>query len=345
MLPPFPSSFNGRAIHQLFSSHIASCIEERSLEQVESAFDNEVESIEREMRSNWLTRSLVPLSKHIGNYHIKRRRACNLLISSKCHTEKYKNTRRIRPNAMCGVGHEITVATRDSRMRGRIDHAFYRANKLVLRELKSGAKSTYGGSTRIKVESYARQLKMYAFLYYSSFNRWPDVLEILTLAGNSSQIQYNQLESRQLVNDSLAWMNRINLILASAQNTPTDTIQSMGKPSPFACGYCLYRPACRVYTSLRVQSKYDSKEWPRDVVGFVDKIVSLKNGFLAMDIVSSHTKVSIRGLNPSPHRHPALAKRIVNQLVGVYNVKPITPGVSYRQSGLTTIYQLQEGAE
>ena len=288
--------------------------------------------------SSPLEQHLAPLENSVPDIEVRRIRATRnaLVIAGKARSVPRDNGGPIPP---ARYGHEIPVQSTDGLVRGTIDAVVQDAGSSVnIRDYKSGAvlESSSGREGQLK-ESYQTQLKMYAQLYAETFGEWPASLEIVSLAGESQKVPFTKSDCSNLLNNAKASLRLVN---ENITNHPSNSLPAiLANPSPQACGFCQYRPACGPYRSAAAMS--DLGRWPLDVIGTVESVQQLGNFKMMLEIATSANSVKIPGLSPG-NRHPVLQHLQPGDLAGTFNLRRSRPTGPYSESQLTTVHRMEE---
>jgi hypothetical protein len=280
---------------------------------------------------------LVPLSKTVTQYEVRRIRACTRaaeILSARAPAgtgEAEKMSRRF----------ETRIETNDGLVGGTIDEIQETDAGAVLRDYKSGyiMKATQQGEATEIDRKYSLQLKLYAALFASENKRWPVRIEIVQLHGGSQVIPFNPSDCEALLSEAVSTLKelnrRIDLQLRSANQGSNET--EFANPNPEHCRFCLFRPHCEPYRTRRDLSR--DGDWPRDVWGTVSEFRVLGNGRLTLAITERDKKtIRVRGLTATIERHPAVALLREGEDIAIFNLRGNTDRGDLTESQSTVIY-------
>ena len=288
--------------------------------------------------SSPLEQHLAPLENSVPDIEVRRIRATHnaLVIASKARSGPRDDGGPILP---VPYGHELPVRSTDGLVRGTIDAVVREAGSIVIiRDYKSGAllESGAGGANQLK-ESYQTQLKMYAQLYAETFGEWPASLELVSLTGESQKVPFTKSDCSNLLNEAKASLRLVN---EKISNHPRDSLPAiLANPTPQACAFCQYRPACGPYRLAAAKS--DNERWPLDVIGTVESVKQLGNSRIMLELATGVGSIKIPGLSPG-ERHPVLPYLQPGDLAGVFNLRRSRLVAPYSESQLTTVHKMEQ---
>ena len=294
-----------------------------------------------EINSYPLERHLAPLENSVPDMEVRRIRTTRnaLVIARQARSIPRSNERSATP---APYGHEIPVRSTDGLVRGTIDQVVREGSTdVIIRDYKSGALlESDGGGTNQPKEAYQLQLKMYARLYAETFGQWPTSLELVSLAGESQKIPFTKNDCSNLLDEARASLRIVNEKVAEHSEDSLPAI--LAKPTPQACAFCRYRPACGPYRLATADPSQG--RWPTDVMGTVESVAQLGNSRMMLELTTSTGSVKIPGLSPGA-RHPVLSHLQPGELAGAYNLRRSRLTGPYSESPLTTIHKLEEVLE
>ena len=334
LLPTFPGVYGGRAVHRLLlEAGQGQLPPDKTM--ISTRWNEIVEDVHSEMRAVSVERHLVPLSDSDPHMAVRRIQAIQKAHEiAGTRQPQRRDGRVMEPTAR--YGREIPVRSSDGLIRGRIDAAIPHNGGVVVRDYKSGEiTETSGKSDPQLKETYRIQLKMYAALYAESFGKWPDSLEVVPLSGAAQEVAFEKEDCSNLLAGAKLILRQLNNKIMSNAKTVLPSL--LASPSPGACTYCQYRPACRVYQAATPGPGIDG--WPPDVIGTLADVRQLGNSKMMLQVATSNGPVSIPGLSPGD-RHPTLQAVQRNDVVGVFNIKRDRPTAPYSESQLTTVYKI-----
>src|SRR5581483_9605567 len=171
-------------------------------------------------------------------------------------------------------GFELPLESSDGLIRGRIDAILPSPEGPILQDYKSGAIFEIAGSDELVLKNeYADQLKIYGALYHERTGVWPHRLEVLPVSTAPYEVSFTPAECEELAHAARAAVAKVNDLIATCNGHELEA--SLANPSPSACCYCPYRPACHAYSSA-TQPAIGS--WPADASGEFRELRLLGNG-------------------------------------------------------------------
>lgn len=337
LLPNSPAARLGSVIHRLFEISGKGLIKNIEPVEIQQVWDALVKKTEQEMDQSWLERALVPLKRTVLQYEVRRIRACTRaeeILSARASAEGGEAEKRSRR-------FETWIETKDGLVGGTIDEIQETDAGAVLRDYKSGYITTAApeGKAREIDKKYSLQLKLYAALFASEYQRWPVRIEIVPLQGSAQAIAFNPSECEVLLNEAVSTLNelnqRINQHLRSANQATNGS--EFANPTAENCRFCLFRPNCKAYRASRDLS--GDSDWPLDVWGTVNEFRLLRNGRLTLSITAPNKKsIRVRGLTATSERHPAISVIREGEDVAIFNLRGNTDRGDLSESQSTVIY-------
>ena len=176
--------------------------------------------------------------------------------------------------------------------------------------------------------SYEVQLLLYAGLYHDSQGEWPCKLTLTTLYGIERDVPLDRTRSLKLMNEARDKLRELNELIT--EGFPPERFAT---PSPSACTFCSYRPACKQYWRVRGEEP----DWPADLSGILTDVKTLGQGTLRVVIDTGRRNARVRGL--SPKRFTFINEGVKGILL--CNLKPDVTKDSYIQTPLTAGYPLE----
>jgi hypothetical protein len=270
-------------------------------------------------------------------YEVLKLRSC-ARASEIASTIRRRITRSVKVTP--GLGFEIWVESEDKSVVGLIDSVRMKTRGVELSDLKSGEVLEHvdGIPTKQLKESHRIQLKLYAALYFQTYGRWPDRLQIVPLKGEALEVLFVAVDCIQLLKEAQRKVHDLNRRITSGEVTAA----TLANPTPRNCGFCPYRPNCPAYQQALGREGRVS-QWPPDVFGTVYDINSLNNGLtnlrLAGDGGGEHT---IRALSPDPMRHPSLQSIQRGDSIGFFNARATSDRAEFSEGPFATLYKFLE---
>ncbi len=249
LLPGSPKTKVGSVVHRLLSEAGSARLLPRE-DSINNRWKQLIAEADARMASSTVEKHLSPLNRSVPDIEVRRIRA----IRRAQEIARLSTLRPTNPANPVGVppyGYEISLRSRDYTVQGTLDAALYQApHQTTIQDFKSGPimETDDEGITQPR-NSYQVQLKMYAALYAETFHRWPDSLQLVSIAGTTTDVPYVPDECLSLLNQAKNMLKEINASIS--RHTPETVQSTLAKPSPIACRFCPYRPACPPYRSNR----------------------------------------------------------------------------------------------
>ncbi len=280
-----PAARLGSVTHKIFELANRGMID--SEESMMREWDLAIQETENEMRNTLSEQHLVPLSEYAYNYEVKK----NMTFAFARHLFG-SHKRPLTQSSDRNIGPEVWVETPDGFVGGRIDLVKESGGELEIIDYKTGTVYDAAVSEHTLKYEYEIQLKLYAAMYHEAFGVWATKLTLIGLDQIRHNIDFNHDECLQLLNKAKKRLRDVNSLI-EAGNAP----EYFAAPSPEACFYCVYRPACPKYWETRTTQP----QWPLDVMGQVSLKKILGNGSVRLVLVSGEDTISIRGLSSARH--------------------------------------------
>lgn len=330
LLPVPPSARLGTVIHKILEK--AGKGEIKSGESFNLAWIDYVRQEETKMNSFWTEKHLVPFKKSAHDYEVKKQQ-CLLIVQ---HMASVTPFQRVKCRQFKREMREVWLQTPDGSVGGYADAIMSTEVGGVILDYKTGSFMEPGqeASEPAVHGNIQIQLKLYAALYNSMYDRWPASIKIVGINGESHEIQFDAEECASLLDEARQILTAINLLIKNEAERYEVALNRLASPSPEICQFCRYRPCCFPYWEKR-EVEQEAK-WPHDAKGIFKEKKILGNGLMLIkltDLQKSNT-ITVRGLHPD--RHPALNHSSSDVLIfSIINDK--VPG-SYREGLFTTIY-------
>ncbi|MCX6596743.1 MAG: hypothetical protein NTV70_10285, partial [Acidobacteria bacterium] len=168
-----------------------------------------------------------------------------------------------------------------------------------------------------------------------TYKIWPDVLQIVPLAGETIKVPFTSEECLDLLHKATTAFHSLNATVLTGDPL---TAEALAAPSPNNCRFCSYRPACNAYQKVR-HSGGTMTDWPNDAVGIVWDINVLQNSLVNLQVAgATGEQYTFRSL--SLERNPALRKIQRGEQVGIFNARINSGGREFSESQLSVLYTL-----
>jgi len=218
---------------------------------------------------------------------------------------------------------EVWLESQDRLIAGRVDLISTADSFVRITDFKSGKILADEGDVK---QDYEDQLKLYAYLYYSTNDRFPNELVLVDLEQNVHQIEFTEddiLEAGEEAKGLLAITNK----LVSQGNK-----LELAKPSHENCSFCLYRPACEYHWELQnTEDHFYAK-----IKGTLEEVKTFRNGNVSIIISSNENRVIVS--NISAFEVESLRNNL-NSQIAIYNVFRSEHEGRYKAGRTTMIYE------
>ena len=322
LLPVSPAARLGSVSHKVLE--LAGQGKVHTLQQLQEAWDSEARNVEAEMSESRTEKHLVPLLKNAYRYEVKKR----LTFAVAGEIVESRSGRKPASSEDQKTESEAWLETEDGRLGGFVDLIVHRENGAEIVDYKTGAVMEPGGEKDEVKVAYEVQLSLYAAIYHEVRGEWPVSLTLKTLDGKAYNVPLDKDRCSQLAEEAREKQDGIREMIDKGSDQ-----EHFASPSPDACCFCAYRPACRKYWRIRS----DCPEWPLDVSGDLMEICILGNGSIRAVIDSEQGAVAVRGL--SPGRFGFLGKDA--KRVMLCNLRRDSSEGFYIQTPLTSGYALE----
>lgn len=331
-LPAAPAAIVGSVAHHLLEE---SGRGQLPISEIERRWNQLVRGAEESCTRSWLNRHLAPLERTVPDYEVRRLQALAAArtIASEAERVRYQ---RLDLSRELPSGSEVPVATPDGRAAGRIDAVVQTVRGPVLRDYKSGAIYTRGVATYALKPEYSIQLKIYAAMYAAMTGTWPVRLEVVPISGQPVEVAFTKDESASLLARAFHIRDEINAVVE--EDAPAlDRMHTLATPGPSECGYCTYRPYCVPYEAARRNNP--GAAWPVDTWGDLADMQLLRNGRRLLTLNAQDGINFVRGIDPSPGRHPGLDTANHGETIGCYSLRSGGTPTSFAEGPYTTFYR------
>jgi PD-(D/E)XK nuclease superfamily len=148
---------------------------------------------------------------------------------------------RVRSNRGGGSPQtEVSLASSDGRLVGRVDAIERIGGRTVLRDFKSG--EVLNGQGTVKPE-YRLQMLAYAGLLYESTGVWPDALELTNGVGPAIDVPYEIADAQAVVEAGRGLLRQLDQVLGDG-HAAEGALMRLGRPDGSGCPSCRHRPNC-----------------------------------------------------------------------------------------------------
>jgi hypothetical protein len=285
----------------------------------EGRWDSLLEEMAEKINENdccWLGNSEVPFEQTFDDLERYRLRAILAAENETTgHQQRLGGTGSGGGEDTRETGSEIPLIE-DKLVKGKADAVDEVEGQLIIRDFKSGNVCI---NNDIK-EEYKSQLKIYAYLYFKRFGRFPDCLELIDKRGLSFRIDFTKEESEQSYNEAVSFLRALQEEMAA----DTINIQSLADHDfsniqGEVCDRCQHRPLCpehksHLFSLGKVNNESNAYVSSIDLAG---RIVNKGNNYIRICHEQTQKIYLIRGINENDFDE--------NILVSIYSVRPTYP--------------------
>jgi len=155
-----------------------------------------------------------------------------------------------------GLGNEVTVASADGWLMGRVDRVERDDNGIRIIDYKSAVRGDLP-------ERYERQVQTYASMWHDTFGEWPsEALVVYPLLGAVHSVSVTPEVCEAVASES-AVVVRALVLERSAE--------SLGRPGD-TCRVCDFRPWCQVFWQYQQRAQSDSDALASAYLGFEGEV-------------------------------------------------------------------------
>jgi hypothetical protein len=303
--------------------------------RIEARWRELVSEAEAAMARNELESRFVPLEQSVPKFDVVRLRA--LARAAELTRDTPGAEARADDAKAAPFGYELRVESADGLIAGRIDRAIPGPDGVILQDYKSGAIFTlrHGDERELKPE-YAVQLRLYAALYHDATGTWPSRLELVPLSGPPQIVPFSPTESLRLLDKARKILTQVNEGMDHYGSDWDAAERSLASPSPAACRFCPYRPACVTYLERDVVDA--DPEWPADIWGKFGGVQRLGNGRLMLTLKVGDSLFFVRDVNDSLAEDALIDLLPGDADVGVFNPRRTRSPRALEAGPLTAIH-------
>jgi CRISPR/Cas system-associated exonuclease Cas4 (RecB family) len=290
LLPSSPNTYFGSAAHKFLEKAGLGLINHE--EDFESDWLTTLSELESSLLESEVEKHLVPLSRSVKQYEIKKRllfkRAASLLVDRRTDWFATSNS---------STGTEKWYQTNDGIVGGYVDKVLLTNNGYEIIDFKTG--TIIDKQTHEIKEEYKYQMSIYAALSFENLKEWPTAVKIQGLNGEEYPISYKKHECIDLLYKAKALFHHINDLVVGIDNN-LELQKNLANPAPNNCRFCGFRPICSPYWEVREDKP--QLNWSKDIRGEFKSLTTLGNESYLLKITSGHKTYKIRGLKPERHR-------------------------------------------
>ncbi|MES2429356.1 MAG: PD-(D/E)XK nuclease family protein [Bacteroidota bacterium] len=277
LLPVSSNAYFGSVLHKMLELIAKGVIKDE--EGFNKAFDEQMTLQEENLKREGYD-FFVPLQKNVKDFGMKK-----ILLKKQLRniSEKPATSSEVKYLS------EKWFESKDKLIAGKIDLVIEAEQEAEIIDFKTGAITQDvldddGEIFSDIKEEYKEQLKLYAYLYFETNNKFPTQLSLVDLAKQKFTIDFTQSECHAIFSAAKE--------LLKATNESIDTKSFVANPSETNCKYCLYRPACSFYLKL-----LESDNSFNDISGVVKNIVKYQNGNVSMFLKNGDKEITVTSLS------------------------------------------------
>lgn len=340
-LAPYAAAKLGDVVHRMME-RLPAVVTETDAKAV---WDEALAHTESRLNDNWVTRGLLPLSRTVRGYSLKKILTIRSVLKSGSGNES-AGAGGWRPATL----REEKLQSEDGLLKGQADLIEQRDGEWVLLDYKSGTVHEIdeeSGGQRIK-DDYALQVKLYAHLIRETKGIIVSKALLRTLDGCEHEVEVDQAGVQEAGAEARALLGEFN---NEIQRLPSPL--DLASPMPacwergvFGCAGCLYRPWCPAYHGFEKKS-LEGERWPRDVWGTVNSIERVEES-LVVEIQNENRVAGPSGtkqpavvttkLRDLDERHPNLSNVRSGDIIQVYDFVAPRLGIVVEDGPRTCVY-------
>lgn len=315
LLPLSPNAYLGTILHKILELISKGQISDE--QQLNLVFNQEINKMETFLIEKGLS-LFVPLQMNVMDFGLKK-------IQLKKHLRAVGNASLKPPSFLT----EKWLESKDTLIGGKVDLIIVADDFIEIIDFKTGSitedilDDTGEVFQEVKSE-YRDQLKLYGFLYYEKFGKFPSKLSVVDLRKQKYSIEFSFEECKSIFEDAKKLLNEVN------DSIETGVFNAV--PNETNCKYCLYRPACKFYyQNLSVNFQFN------DLKGMVKNVNQYQNGNVTVFIEDiNNTKIAITGFSRDFNNY---FNNILNQEISIFNLRKEAAEMVYSVTRTTKIYE------
>ena len=195
---------------------------------------------------------------------------------------------------------EVDVQSKNNLFRGRVDRAEKTSSGLRLVDYKSALRDDLP-------ERYARQLQLYAYLWFETRGEWPmEAFVFYPMVGAFHNVSVDETGCRQVVSESTDLVERIEKKVKSADlASPGDV-----------CKVCEFRPWCRAFWFWQSKEDNQLRAMDKAALGFEGQVKTIKLEDHYWHLTMDWHKARVKLIAPQ-ERFPHLANVSIGQILRI----------------------------
>lgn len=315
LLPVSPNAHLGTVLHKMLE--LISKGEIKSETEFNLRFDSEIHLMENKLKDLGYD-IFVPLQMNVRDFGIRKIQLKKYLRFA---TELPKEQTRIKYIS------EKWLESKDKLVGGRIDMIIEKEDETEIIDFKTGAITEDvfddNGDVYLEVKNeYQDQLKLYAYLYFDCFGKFPTQLSLVDLAKQKFNVVFKEEECKAVYEEAKKILTEIN--------KSVDTAVFKANPNENNCKFCLYRPACKFYMQFMTTEYYFN-----DVCGLLKNVVKYQNGNVSVFVENGNKKISITGFTTDMFEYLNSNR---NKQINLFNLRKESSDFVYSATKTTKIY-------
>ncbi len=197
---------------------------------------------------------------------------------------------------------EVDVQSKNNLFRGRIDRAEKTSNGLRLVDYKSALRDDLP-------ERYARQLQLYAYLWFETRGKWPtEAFVFYPMLGSFHNVSVDEDGCRQVVAEATDLVERIE-----KKVKPLD----LASPGD-VCKVCEFRPWCRAFWFWQTKEDNQLRAMDKAAIGFEGQVKTIKLEDHYWHLTMDWHKAQVKLIAPQ-ERFPHLVNVSIGQILRILN--------------------------
>ncbi|MGB1050838.1 MAG: PD-(D/E)XK nuclease family protein [Chitinophagales bacterium] len=261
---------------------------------------------------------MVPLKKSMKKgYSLKKMQVRSLLNRPESTTTDARSSVSFKHEP------EVLLESQDGLIAGRADLISTVDSFVRITDFKSGKILADEGDVK---QDYEDQLKLYAYLYYSMYDRFPNELVLVDLERNVYQIEFTESDILEAGEEAKRMLSATNSLVSLGNK------QELAEPSHDNCSFCLYRPACEYHWEL----PNTEDNFYANIMGTLEEVKIFRNGNVNATIITNENRVVVSNIPTAEVEH---LRNKLNSQIAIYNVFPSENKGWYKAGRTTMIYE------
>lgn len=316
LLPVSPNAYFGTVLHKMLELIAKGAV--KNEDDFNRMFDEHVKEVENNLQEQGYD-FFIPLQKNVKDFGMKK-----ILLKKHLRTFSEQST---KPSGVKYYS-EKWFESKDKFIAGKIDLVIEAGQEAEIIDFKTGAITQDvlddAGEIFSEVkEEYKEQLKLYAYLYFESTDKFPTELSLVDLAKQKFSVTFSQSECNSIFEEAKKLLDTTNVSIS------TGTFAA--NPTEANCKFCLYRPACSYYLKL-IETDYSFN----DVSGSVNNVVRYQNGNVSVFLENGERKITVTSFPFEKYDELYNSK---NKQISIYNLRKEATEFVYSATKTTILYE------